>query len=163
MKLQNYSEEFVMETQSGFRKGRSCTDPKFCLKLLIKKRREFNLETPLLFIDYEKAFDNIKIQVLFNILKFRHIPDTLLRAIVDIYTQNKTLMKFNNKLSQPVEIHKGVRQGCPLSPTLFNIYLHEIITKWQKVDVTGIKFSKKTATVNATICRRPNYNSRHRR
>jgi hypothetical protein len=58
MKLQNYSEEFMTETQNGFRTGRSCTDPKFCLKLLIEKRREFNLETHLLFIDYEKVFDN---------------------------------------------------------------------------------------------------------
>jgi len=52
-------------------------DPTFCLKLLIEKRREFNLETHLLlFIDYEKAFDNIERQILFNILKLtypRHI------------------------------------------------------------------------------------------
>ena len=120
----------MTQTLNGFRKGRSCTDRTFCLKLLIEKRREFNLETHLLFIDYEKAFDNIQRQILFNILKSRHIPDTLLKAIVDIYTKNKILIKFNNKLSKSVEINKGVRQGCPLSPTLFNIYLDEIITKW---------------------------------
>jgi hypothetical protein len=57
-----------------------------------EKRREFNLETHLLFIDYEKTFDNIQREVLFNILKSRHIPDTLLKAIVDIYTQNKILI-----------------------------------------------------------------------
>jgi hypothetical protein len=39
MKLQSYSEEFMTETQNGFRKGSSCTDPILCLKLLIKKRR----------------------------------------------------------------------------------------------------------------------------
>jgi len=49
----------MTETQNGFRKGRPCTDPTFCLKLLVEKRREFNLETHLLFIDYEKAFGNI--------------------------------------------------------------------------------------------------------
>jgi len=61
---------------------------------------------------------------------------------VDIYTQNKILIKFNNKLSKPVEINKGVRRGCPLSPTLFYIYLDEIITKWQNHNITGIKLSK---------------------
>jgi len=50
----------MTEMQNWFPKGRSCTDPTFCFKLLIEKRREFNLETHLLFIDYEKAFDNIK-------------------------------------------------------------------------------------------------------
>ena len=58
---------------------------------------------------------------------------------MDIYTQNKILIKFNNKPSKPVEINKGVRQGCPLSAILFNVYLHEIITKWQDQDITGIK------------------------
>jgi len=67
------------------------------------------------------------------------VPGTLLKAIVNIYTKNKILIKFNNKLSKSVEINKGVRQGCPLSLTLFNIYLDEIITKWQKQDITGIK------------------------
>ena len=99
MKLQKYSEVFMTETQNGFRKGRSCTDPTFCLKLLIEKIREFNLKTHLLFIGYEKAFDNIEREILFNILKSRHIPDTPLKAVVDIYTQNKILIKFNNKLS----------------------------------------------------------------
>ena len=52
------------------------------------------------------------------------------------------MTKFNNKLSKPVEINKGVHQGWLLSPTLFNIYLDEIITKWQKQDITGIKLPK---------------------
>jgi len=42
------------------------------------------LETHLLFIEYEKAFDNIQRQILFNILKSRHFPYTLLKATVDI-------------------------------------------------------------------------------
>jgi hypothetical protein len=74
-------------------------------------------------ISYEKAFYNIQRQILFNILKSRHIPDTLLKAKVDIYTQNKILIKFNYKISKSVEINKGVRQSCPISPTLFNIYM----------------------------------------
>jgi hypothetical protein len=59
----------MTETQNGFRKGQSFTDPTVCLKLLIEKRREFNFETRLLFINYEKAFD--KIQRLY--LTFRNL------------------------------------------------------------------------------------------
>jgi hypothetical protein len=100
------------------------------------------LEIHLLFLDYENAFNNIERQILFDILKSRHIPDILLKATVDIYTQNKILINFNNKLSKSVEINKGVPQRCPLSPTLFSMYLDEITTKWQKQDITGIKLSK---------------------
>ena len=71
---------------------------------------------------------------------------------MDIYTQNKILKQFNNELSKPIEINKGARQGCPLSPTLFNIYLDKIITKWQKQDITGIKLLRKPATVYTVIC-----------
>jgi hypothetical protein len=97
MKVQNYSEVFMTEKQNGFLKGRSCTDPTFCLKLLIGKRMEFNLEIHLLLIYCEKAFESIERQILFNILISRHIPHALIKAIVDIYTQNKTLMTFNNQ------------------------------------------------------------------
>jgi len=68
------------------------------MKQLVSRWTDFYgiwyLETYLLFIDYEKAFDKIQRQILFNILKSSHIPDTLLKATVDIYTQNKILIKF---------------------------------------------------------------------
>ena len=39
------------------------------------------------------------------------------------------LIKPNSKLSKLAEFNKGVHQGCPVSPTLFNIYIDKIITK----------------------------------
>jgi ubiquinone biosynthesis protein Coq4 len=92
--------------------------------------------------NFEKAFDGIQKEILLDILKSRNIPNTLLKAIVNKNTQHKTLIKFNNKLSKLAEINKAVRQGCPFSPTLFNIYLDEIITKWKKDDIKGIPLSK---------------------
>ena len=58
------------------------------------------------------------------------------------YKQNKILIKYKSKLSKLAEINKEVCQGCPLSPTLFIIYLDEIITKWQKEDIKGIPLLK---------------------
>jgi hypothetical protein len=136
----------MTETQNGFRKGWSRTDPTFCLKLSIKKGKEFNLETHLLFINYKKTFDNIKRHILFNIFKSRHI----IKGKSGYLHTKQNIDKVNNKLSKPVEINKGIRQGCPLSPTMFNIYLDEIITKWQKQDITGIKL-KKTQQVSTLL------------
>ena len=61
---------------------------------------------------------------------------------MDLYKHNKILIKFNPKLLKLAEINKGVCQGCPLLPTHFNIYLDEIITKWQKEDTKGIPLPK---------------------
>ena len=52
------------------------------------------------------------------------------------------MIKLNNKLAKEVEINKRVCQGCPLSPTLFNIYFDKITTKWQNQDIPEIKLSK---------------------
>jgi len=62
--------------------------------------------------------------------------------MVDIHIKVKILIKFNSKLSKLAEINKGACQGCLLLLTLFNIYLDEIITKWQEEDTSGIPFSK---------------------
>ena len=70
------------------------------------------------------------------------MKEPLIKAIADIYTQNKILIKFLKNLSKSVEYNQAVRQGCPFLPTMFNIYLDEIITRWQNQDITGIKLTK---------------------
>ena len=96
----------------------------------------------MLFIDYKKAFDSTQRQILFDILKSRNIPDTLLKVTGDIHTQNKMLIKCNSKFTRLTEINKGVCKGFPLSSTLFNTYLDEIITKCQKEDFKQIPLSR---------------------
>ena len=64
------------------------------------------METHLLCVDHEEAFDSTQRQTLFDILKSINIPDTLLKAIVDTYTKNKILVKFQSKLSKLVKINK---------------------------------------------------------
>jgi len=70
------------------------------------------LETHLLFIDYEKTFDNIQREILFNILKSRHIPDTLLKAIVDIYTQNKILIHLTTNYQNRQKLLREYAQAA---------------------------------------------------
>jgi len=64
------------------------------MKLLIEKRREFNFETHLPFLDCVKSLDKVKRDKLFEILHSNNIPNLLLRSIVDIYCGNKIKMKI---------------------------------------------------------------------
>ncbi|XP_030750903.1 uncharacterized protein LOC115878509 [Sitophilus oryzae] len=57
-----------IEEQGGFRAGRSCTDNIFVLQQIIEKRRARNLDTHLVFIDLEKAYDTVPLKKLFEIL-----------------------------------------------------------------------------------------------
>jgi hypothetical protein len=68
-RLNIINEYILTEEQCGFRKGRSCSDCIFIMEQFIKKRREFNLPTYILFIDYEKAFDRVPRGKLWNVMK----------------------------------------------------------------------------------------------
>ena len=59
------------------------------MKLLIEKRRDFKLVSHLSFIDYVKAFDNVKRDKLFEILKSKNIPILVLKCTIENYCGNK--------------------------------------------------------------------------
>jgi predicted RNA binding protein with dsRBD fold (UPF0201 family) len=139
--LKAQAEQFLLECQNGFRKGGSCIDPLFSTKLLIEKRTEFNLETHLAFLDNVKASDKMKREKLFEILQSKNIPNSLLKGIIETYSGTKIKVKINNQLSEEHTINHGVRKGCPLSPTLFNIHRNEITVKWSQIYIKGITLS----------------------
>jgi replication-associated recombination protein RarA len=70
----NILDVLLLEEQNGFRKGRSCTDDIFTIQQIIEKRREFNLEMHIAFIDYEKAFDRVNQAMLWQIMERRGYP-----------------------------------------------------------------------------------------
>lgn len=121
-----------IEEQSGFRAGRSCTDNIYTLQQIIEKRVARNLSTHLVFIDLEKAYDTVPLKHLFNILTRTDIKKGYIRALHNIYKNPQSIVKTQNTLSKPFRVTKGLKQGCCLSPTLFKIYIQEILQKWRK-------------------------------
>jgi hypothetical protein len=91
----------------------------------MEERREFSMETHLALLDFGKAFYMVKRPLLFKILKKINIPKLLLQNMVKLYKSTEIKIKANNKLSYTKQINTGVRRGCPLSPTLFNVYINE--------------------------------------
>jgi hypothetical protein len=75
------------EEQCGQRKGRRCTDATFTIQQLLEKRKEFNLPIFLLFIDYEKAYNNPNRNLLWKILQDDKIPPQLIKAIQNLYKE----------------------------------------------------------------------------
>jgi hypothetical protein len=71
------------------------------------------------------------------------VPNYLLNTIKCIYRNTKVRIKFNEDLSEPFSINKGVRQGCGLSPVLFNIYIKIIVQEFKTVITKGIQLNNK--------------------
>jgi len=136
------SETVLLEEQNGFRIGRSCVDNVFIINLyrtafkqIMEKRREFNLETHMAFLDLEKAFDRVDRNQLWQILNRRGIPYHLIEVIKSPYKNTSVHIDTGKKILEKIYINQGVQQGCNLSPTIFNIYIDDLLRNWKhKVD-----------------------------
>ena len=141
-RLNEYLEDEMVEEQCGFRKGRSCTDAIFTVQEIMEKRKEHNLLLFLLFIDYEQAYDNVNRDKLWE-MRGNKIPNYLVNKIKYIYRNTKIRIKFNDGITEPIHIYKGVRQGCGLSPVLLNIYINKIIQEFKTVIKKCIKLNNR--------------------
>ena len=79
------------------------------------------------FIDYAKAFDCVDHNQLWKILKEMGIPDHLTCLLKDLYAGQEATVRTGHGTTDWFQIGKGVRQGCVLSPCLFNLYAEYIM------------------------------------
>ena len=93
----------------------------------MEKAREFQKNIYFCFIDYAKAFDCVYHNKLWEILKEMGIPDHLICLLRNLYAGQEATVRTGHGTTDWFQIGKGVRQGCILSPCLFNLYL-SIIT-----------------------------------
>ena len=106
--------------QAGFRKGRGTRDQIANIHWIIEKAREFQENIYFCFIDYAKAFDCVDHNQLWKILKEMGIPDHLTCLLRNLYSGQEATVRTGHRTTDCFQIGKGVRQGCILSPCLFN-------------------------------------------
>ena len=95
--------------------------------VIIKKAREFQKNIYFSFIDYAKAFDCVDYNKLWKILKEMGIPDYLTFVLRNLYVGQEAAVRTGHGTTDWFQIGKGVRQGCILSPCLFNLYAEYIM------------------------------------
>lgn len=77
------------------------------------------------------------------ILEPRNFPKQLRKAITKIHGNNEMKIKLYAILTQPTKINKDLRQVCPISPTLFNTFISQIIAEWIDKEINVSKFNYK--------------------
>ena len=132
--------------QAGFRRGRGTRDHISNLRWLMERARDNQRELFMCFIDYKKAFDCVDHQRLWNTLKGMGVPEHLIVMLSNLYTNQEATIRTEFGDTGNIPIGKGVRQGCILSPLLFNIYaekiMREALDKWDKgIGIGGRKVS----------------------
>ena len=94
----------------------------FCLKVITEKYLEMGKELYARFIDSSKAFDTVNHEQLFSSLSGTVVDDNDIAVIAHLYWQQITQIRNGSDLTEPVKIKRGDRQGCVLSPVMFNLY-----------------------------------------
>ena len=117
-RLQQYMNRELPDVQAGFRKRRGTRDQIANIHWIMEKAREFQKNIYLCFIDYAKAF--VWIIINWKILKEMGIPDHLICLLRNLYTGQEATVRTGNGTTDWFQVGKGVRQGCILSPCLFN-------------------------------------------
>ena len=113
--------------QAGFRKGRGTRDQIANICWIIKKAREFQKNIYFCFINYAKALDCVDHSKLWEILKEMGISDHLTCLLRNLYAGQEATVRTEHGTTDWFQIEKGVRQGCILSPCLFNFYAEYIM------------------------------------
>ena len=87
------------------------------------------------FIDFKKAYDTVDRGKLFDRLKSIGINGTFLKSLVAMYENPSYKIKLKNGYLDPIKSNLGLKQGCPLSPMLFNLYIDMILEHYLTMNV----------------------------
>ena len=118
---------------------------------IIEKARDFQKNIYFCFIDYTKLFDYVDHNKLWKILKEMGIPDHLTCLLRNLYVGQEATVRTGHGQTDWFQIGKGVRQGCMLSPCLFNLYAENIISSAGLEEAqAGIKIAGRN--INNLIC-----------
>ena len=126
-RLQQYMNYELPDVQAAFRKGRGTRDQIANIRWIIKKARSFQKNIYFCFIDYAKAFDCVDHNKRWKILREMGKTDHLTCLLRNLYAGQEATVRTGHGTTNWLQAGKGVRQGCILSPYLFNLYAKYIM------------------------------------
>ncbi len=123
-------QQLLSEYQFGFRKGRSTSDAIFNLRTLVDLSLNKNEKLYACFVDFKAAFPSVNRTAMLYKLHCLGVRGKLLALLIDMYREVQSCVKIaHNGLTNFFDVPLGVREGCVLSPTLFNCYINGLPDK----------------------------------
>jgi len=127
--MQSKLENEIAQEQAGFRPKRGTRDQIANIRIILEKAKEINQPLYFCFVDFTKAFDMVRHSQLWICMLDMGFPHHLVQILRNLYKQQQASVKINNILSDKFRVKRGVRQGCNLSPCLFNILAEQVMRK----------------------------------
>jgi hypothetical protein len=136
-RISKITESKIGEEQSGFREGRGCIEQIFIIRQLVEKYLEKGKKVYAAFMDLEKAYDKVSRTGLWKVLEMYGVGGKLLDAVMSFYDESYACVRVGEIKSDWFAVNEGLRQGCVMSPWLFNIYMDGVMREMM-VDVGDI-------------------------
>jgi hypothetical protein len=124
----------ILECQMGFRKGKRTADNIFILRTTIDKNlSRKRVKVYWLFVDLQKALNTIVREALWWKLGKKGISSKFIEGVKGIYKNVKTPVKLEcNRVLEEFDSNVGLREGCSLSPAIFNIFIDDILDRLEQ-------------------------------
>jgi hypothetical protein len=121
LRFEDCMSRIICVSQNAFIKGRNIMDGVLSLHEILHETKRKNKNGVILKLDFEKAYDKISWSFLFESMKQRGFCDTWCNWIQQVVCSGTLSVKINDTVGSYFKSKKGVRQGDPLSPLLFNL------------------------------------------
>ena len=119
-------ENLLGETQNGFRPGRSTEDNLLLVRQIIDHCKSKKKKCYLAFIDLKKAFDRVRRDILWEVLKKANFSNHVINLIKALYQNTQQSVNLRWGETDWFTSNIGLKQGCVLSPLLFSLYITEV-------------------------------------
>lgn len=118
----------VPECQIGYRPGSRTADHVFALRTMVDKYVKCATQGKLFccFVDFKNAFPSVCRSALFYKLLKCGIGGNFLQSVMNLYSSVSMKVKVDSTLGPSISVGSGLRQGCVLSPLLFNIFTGDL-------------------------------------
>ena len=143
-RLSHLAEGLLPETQCGFRPGRGTTDMIFSARQLQEKCMELRRPLYMGFIDFTKAFDSVKRELLWEILMRFGCPKKFVQILKLLHDDMSVTVAASGNTTEPFRVRSGVKQGCVIAPTLFSIFISAVLHLAQDHLPPGISINYRT-------------------
>src|SRR5438132_9030981 len=134
-RLNTVADKMISSTQTAFLRGRNILEGVIILHETIHEMHQKKLSWVILKIDFEKAYDKVKWPFLLQTLRMKGFSPKWISWVRSFISGGSVAVNINNDIGHFFQTKKGIRQGDPLSPLLFNIaaYMLSILIKRVKV------------------------------
>ena len=123
----NMKKRIFHHSQKGFTTDPGCSEHISVLNEIIHSSKRIESSLHMLTIDFTNAFGSVPHDLIFDTLSAKGFNNDFIQIIRSIYSDNQSIIEVNGTKSDKIPWRRGVIQGCPLSPILFNCCLDPLL------------------------------------